>query len=165
MKKNKLALVISLFILLALPTVSLYYSFQGAKLRKIAMAELQPKGKLSDSLIGLLKGEYNYRVIGLPCEDKFILDSLVLQFIPENMQFVFIEDSSTVSTVESTIDPEKKASVIHINSSALTELTGWQNCQFQLVDKSNLILNTYDLQEPAQRRKIVEHIALLVTRK
>lgn len=167
MKNSKLAFILSLFILLALPAISLYYSFQGSKLRKIAMAELQPKGKLSDSLIYLFKGEYNYRIIGQVCEEHFLLDSLIDQFIPENLQFVLLGDSTFEQNYETSRIEQwnKKGSILKIRTPSGSEANTWPACQFKLIDKEHKILNTYDLGDAAQRRKMVEHIALLVTRK
>jgi len=166
-KNNKLAFIVSLFILLALPSISLFYSFQGSKLRKIAMAELQPKGRLSDSVSHRFSGEFNYRIVGPACPDSFLLDSLIDQFIQENIQFVLLGDSLFEQEILSARIAQwnKKGSVVIYRLPNEPEAAEWKGCDFKLVNKQNLILNTYDLSNASQRRKMVEHIALLVTRK
>lgn len=167
MKKNKLAFIVSLFILIALPSISLYYSFQGSKLRKTAMAELEPKGNLPGSIASLLTGDYTYRIIGQVCPDTYLQDSLIGQFYLENIQFVLLGDS----IFERQFEPvrmekwNKKGSVLTRRLSEELDSETWKPCQFKLVDKQLQILNTYNLENALERQKMVEHIALLVTRK
>jgi len=166
-RNNKLAFILSLFILLALPSISLYYSFQGSKLRKEAMAELLPKGQLADSITQKFTGEFTYRIIGQNCPDNFLLDSLIDQFILEDLQFVLLGDSIFEQSFETNRIAQwnKKGSVVKNKLPVLSVDENWKPCQFKLLDKKHQVLNTYDLQNAAERRKMVEHIALLVTRK
>jgi len=166
-RNNKLAFILSLFILIALPSISLYYSFQGSKLRKDAMAELVPKGQLADSITRHFTGEFTYRIIGQTCSDIFLLDSLIDQFIQEDLQFVLLGDSIFEQNFETSRIAQwnKKGSIIKNRLPFLSGVEDWMPCQFKLIDKQHQVLNTYDLKNAVARRKMVEHIALLVTRK
>lgn len=131
------------------------------------MAELLPKGQLPESVSSTFTGDYNYRIVGQPCADSFLSDSLIDQFVQENMQFVLLGDSIFEQGFETSRIAQwnKKGSVV---KSRLPQLTGepeWRPCQFKLVDSLHQVLNTYDLENATQRRKMIEHIALLVTRK
>lgn len=131
------------------------------------MAELLPKGHLPESVSRTFNGEYTYRIIGKPCPDSFLLDSLIDQFVQENMQFVLLGDSIFEQSFETSRIAQwnKKGSVVKNRLSQLSGDPDWLPCQFKLVDNQHQVLNTYDLENATQRRKMVEHIALLVTRK
>jgi hypothetical protein len=131
------------------------------------MAELQPKGRMEEALSRSFTGEYNYRIVGRPCPDNFLSDSLIDQFVQENMQFVLLGDSIFEQGFETARITEwnKKGSVVKNRLPQSTADTDWPPCQFKLVDSLHQVLNTYNLENSTQRRKMVEHIALLVTRK
>lgn len=167
MKKNKLAFWISLFILLALPAISLYYSFQGSRLRKQSLVELSPKGSLESELASRIRGEFNYRVIGSACDDAELTGALIDQFAQEKIQFVILNDS----TFEQRFPPRqieqwKKQDILLLLPDPGLRMPGEQNtCTFVLVNKKSEILNSYNLTDPVERRKLVEHLAFLVTSK
>lgn len=167
MKKNKLAFWISLFILLALPAISLYYSFQGSRLRKNSLVELSPKGSLEIGLANRISGEFNYRVIGSACGDVELTGALIDQFAQEKIQFVILNDS----IFERRFPPRqvenwKKQDILLILLDPGLRVPGEQNpCTFVLVNKKSEILNSYHLTDPVERRKLVEHLAFLVTSK
>ncbi len=167
MKKNKLAFWISLFILLALPAISLYYSFQGSRLRKNSLVELSPKGSLETGLASRISGEFNYRVIGSACEEVELTGALIDQFAQEKIQFVILNDS----IFERRFPPRqvenwKKQDILLILLDPGLRVPGEQNpCTFVLVNKKSEILNSYHLTDPVERRKLVEHLAFLVTSK
>ncbi|HNR07660.1 MAG TPA: hypothetical protein PKM27_10130 [Saprospiraceae bacterium] len=166
-KKNRLALWISLFILLALPAISLYYSFQGSLLRKKSLVELSPKGRLDPGLASLLSGEFNYRVIGSACEDVERTGALIDQFAQEKIQFVILQDSAFEQRFPARqVEHWKKQNILLILPDPGPHLPGDQNaCTFVLVNKNSEILNHYNFTEPVDRRKLVEHLAFLVTSK
>lgn len=167
MNRKILTIVVCLFILIALPIISLYYSFQGASLRKSAMQELSPKGELPQALIqGLQDTESRYWLIGQPCEDTTSLIALIEQFKDEKVKFAFPGDS-LFTTKFSTARLErwnKSKSIVYIKAS-YDQLTKRSTCAFTLTDKKFQILHQYDFTNVADRTRMIEHIALLVTKK
>ncbi|MEP7320612.1 MAG: hypothetical protein ABI761_01790 [Saprospiraceae bacterium] len=166
MSKKLITLILSLFVLIALPLVSLYYSFQGAAFRKMAMAELQVKGSIPDSLKHLIKPAFKLYVLTKNCKDSSILKPLVEQFKDENVGFLFVGDSVYHSQLRWNKSEGLKSSGILQMIDAYEPQTGlMENCDVTLTDKQFQILHSYDLSQASDRTKIIEHIALLVTKK
>ncbi|MEO5583491.1 MAG: hypothetical protein ABIR66_12430 [Saprospiraceae bacterium] len=166
MSKRSITLILSLLVLIALPLVSLYYSFQGVAFRKMAMAELQIKGSIPDSLKHLIKPAFNLYVLTGNCKDSSTLKPLIEQFKDENVGFLFIGDSAYHSQLRwNKSETLKSSGVIQMIDAANQPLGLMENCDVTLTDKKFQILHSYDLSEASNRTKIIEHIALLVTKK
>jgi hypothetical protein len=166
LSKRYITLILSLFVLIALPLVSLYYSFQGAAFRKVAMAELQVKGNFPDSIKNLIKPVFNLYVLTRNCRDTITLKPLIDQFKDEKVGFLFLGDSIyRANLIWNKSEELKTAGIIQMINSPehLEGLRG--NCDVVLADKQFQILHTYDLTQARDRTKIIEHIALLVTKK
>jgi hypothetical protein len=166
-RKATPSIIITLFILLALPTISLYYSFKGASLRKIAMQELAVKGELPTQLASFIHSEASLRLIGSVCPDTFAVKSLIEQFLPEKMLFVFVNDSAFYSRYDPATSEKWVATgkVKLVNSISNSDSFLSTPCSFILTDDKNQILHTYDFRESLQQTRLVEHVALLVTKK
>lgn len=163
MNRRILTLVISLFILFALPTISLYYSYQGSQLRKKALAELTVKSTLPDLLSKELKTDGRYRLILSNCGDSLSIKELIDQFIEEKLDFVFVNDSLLKRdfTSNQITKWNKIRPLIFINQSDF-KLTA---CEIVLSNGKQEVLNTYNLQNIENRKKLIEHVAFLITKK
>jgi hypothetical protein len=167
LSKRVITLILSLFVLAGLPLVSLYYSFQGASLRKRAMAELGPKGFLPDQLKNsILPGPYLYVITG-NCSDTSILKPLIHQFKDEKIRFLFVGDSSYQAMLSplklASLKPDGLIKVLSIPADPFGFASG--QCDIILANGQSQILHKYNLGSALERTTIVEHLALLVTKK
>jgi hypothetical protein len=167
LSRRAITLVLSLFVLAVLPLISLYYSFQGASLRKHAMSELGPKENIPENIAAVLKPGANLYVLTSGCMDTTILKPLINQFKDEKIRFAFVGDSSYQSQIVSfNIYPSKIEGLVQcipMTANALIPVSG--PCDIILTNSHFQILHRYDLSKATERTKIIEHIALLVTKK
>jgi len=158
-----LTLVISLFILFALPTISLYYSYRGSQLRKNALAELTVKTTLPSSLSNQLNSDGRYRVLISNFGDSASLKLLINQFIEEKVDFVFVNDSISLRDwgQDQLSRWNKKRPLI------LIKQPDFKLSEYELLLTNGKydVLNTYDLRTMESRKKLIEHIAFLITKK
>ncbi len=163
MNRKILTLTISLLILFALPTISLYYSYQGSQLRKKALAELTVKSTLPSALANQLNSDARYRIIISNFSDSVTLKLIINQFIEEKVDFVFVNDSvSILNFNEDQINKwNKKRPFLWIRQA---DFKLGEN-EMLLTNGNHEVLNTYDLRIAELRKKLVEDIAFLITKK
>ncbi len=163
MRKIKLPFILSLFILLALPVISLYYSFQGAKLRKQSLQELTVKSILPSSISTQLTSNFRYRLLQTNCSDTADLHALINQFINEKIEFVFVNNQKFNNSFSPSLMNKWNASgsLISISDSTFN----LPDCRILLADSSHQVLNTYDFNNSNERTKLVENLAFLITKK
>ena len=167
MSRKVITLALSLFVLAVLPLVSLYYSFQGAALRKHAMAELGPKESLPEAITKSIKPGPNLYLFSSNCTDTSILKPLINQFKDEKIRFVFIGDSLYQSKLAPlkivTLKPE--GLIQNIDFSGTVDGIPTSICNVILTNSHFQVLHRYDLSQALERTNIIEHLALLVTKK
>ena len=163
MNKKILTLIISLFILFALPTISLYYSFQGSQFRKKALAELKVKSKLPGSIANLVSTDARYRLFISNCSDSSSINELINQFYEEKVDFVFLNDSIQYRN----LDPIQLAKWNKIRALLKIEQPDFNlsPCEILLSNGKNEVLNSYNLLDSEMRKKLIEHVAFLITKK
>jgi hypothetical protein len=167
LSRRVISLILSLFVLAVLPLVSLYYSFEGASMRKHAMAELVPKGNLPESLTTSLKQATVFNLFSSNCKDTAILKPIIEQFKDEKVRFIFVGDSSYIASLTALKFNSYKQSGLFQTIQRQDNTLGLkqEGCQIVLTNALFEILHTYDLNLPAERTKIIEHLALLMTKK
>lgn len=160
-------MILSLFVLAVLPLVSLYYSFEGASMRKHAMAELLPKGNLPASLIDSLKPANVFNLFSSHCGDTAILKPLIEQFKDEKVRFIFVGDSAYLAALAPLKFNTYKQVGLFQSILSLDKTPGLNQagCEMVLTNAQYQILRKYDLNQPIERTKIIEHLALLMTKK
>lgn len=163
MNKRILTLIISLFILFALPTISLYYSFQGSQFRKRALAELKIKSMLPGSIANQVNTDARYRIFISNCSDSSSINELINQFIEEKVDFVFLNDTIRYRNMDPNqlIKWNKKRALLTIEQSDFN----LSPCEILLSNGKHEVLNSYNLLDSENRKKLIEHVAFLITKK
>ena len=121
------------------------------------MQELAVKGELPTQLASFIHSEASLRLIGSVCPDTFAVKSLIEQFLPS--AFYSRYDPATSEKWVATGKVKLVNSISNSDSFLSTP------CSFILTDDKNQILHTYDFRESLQQTRLVEHVALLVTKK
>lgn len=163
MKKSTISVIISLFILIALPVVSVIYSYKGSLLRKTSLKELEVKSVLPTSLHSKFNTGARYRILLSNYKDTASLKLLLNQFIEEKVEFAFINDTIFQASFQAgqTDQWRKKGMISFITDSDFTI----KNNDCVLVNDKYEVLNTYDLSRHPVKTKLVEHLAFLITKK
>jgi hypothetical protein len=131
------------------------------------MLELSPKGLVSDALVQVLKTSASrYWLIGQSCQDTASVKALIDQFKDEKVKFVFENaESFTKQYTSVQMDRWNKANAILYTPTVHEVFNKKHSCSFTLVDHQFQILYQYDLDNAHDRTRIIEHVALLVTKK
>ncbi len=131
------------------------------------MQELSAKGKLPDELIEVLKNtSAQYWLIGQSCPDTASVKALIDQFKDEKIKFVFADaDTFTHQYPAQQMDRWNKVNALLYTPAIRTVFNKSHTCSFTLADRDYQILYQYDLDDALDRTRIIEHVALLVTKK
>lgn len=129
------------------------------------MSELLPKGNLSSGLKQYLDTSNQYFLFASTCEDTLVYSALINQFESEEVQYYMMNDSAFFEKYSiskaAKWKKEGKVKVLTVPSNEILDSA----CQVALVNRSGQILNRYSMENPEQRKRLIEHVALLVTKK
>jgi hypothetical protein len=163
MKSNVLTLGVLVLILLALPVISLFYSYQGVQLRKSALNELKPLDSLTRPWLDRRPQQTRYYLVFSNFSDTASQAAIIDQFLGEKVSYVFLNDTTFQGNYSNpqTTEWSKKANFhFALDSSYVIPSTA-----IHLIDDQHRLLHRYDLSNQAEKIKLVEHLAFLITKK